>query len=91
MMTSPVSPVTSLAGYLANPRLAKVHWQAGDRPVPEQSATVAGESVLWVDPADDRPGSSSRSSLNAKYSIPRSLPGARTYSRSTSLSAPADP
>lgn len=22
-------------GYLANPRLAKVHWQAGGRPLPE--------------------------------------------------------
>jgi hypothetical protein len=22
------------SGYLANPRLAKVHWQAGDRPLP---------------------------------------------------------
>jgi hypothetical protein len=29
------------AGYLANPRLAKVHWQAGDRAVPEAAATVA--------------------------------------------------
>ena len=23
-------------GYLANPRLAKVHWQAGDRPCPHR-------------------------------------------------------
>ena len=34
-------------GYLANPRLAKVHWQAGDRPVPAPAVSVAGESVLW--------------------------------------------
>ena len=39
-------------GYLANPRLAKVHWQAGDRPLPAQRVSVAGESGLWVDPAE---------------------------------------
>jgi integrase len=39
-------------GYLANPRLAKVHWQAGDRALPEVAVSVAGESVLWVDPAE---------------------------------------
>jgi hypothetical protein len=37
-------------GYLANPRLTKVHWQAGDRPLPDPAVTVAGESALWVDP-----------------------------------------
>ena len=30
------------AGYLANPRLAKVHWQAGDRPLPPPRVSVAG-------------------------------------------------
>jgi integrase len=40
------------AGYLTNPRLARVHWQAGDRPLPPPRVTVAGESVLWVDPAE---------------------------------------
>jgi integrase len=39
-------------GYLANPRLAKVHWQAGVRPLPAPQVTVAGESRSWVDPAD---------------------------------------
>ena len=39
-------------GYLTNPRLAKVHWQAGDRPLPAQRVTVSGESALWVDPAE---------------------------------------
>jgi integrase len=39
-------------GYLANPRLATVHWQAGNRPLPAQQVTVAGESVLWVKPAE---------------------------------------
>jgi hypothetical protein len=39
-------------GYLVNPRLSKVHWQAGDRPVPDPVVRVSGESVLWVDPAE---------------------------------------
>ena len=39
-------------GYLANTRLAKVHWQAGDRPLPAPGVSVAGESALWVDPAE---------------------------------------
>jgi hypothetical protein len=39
-------------GYLADPRLAKVHWQAGDRAPPAVQITVAGESGLWVDPAE---------------------------------------
>jgi integrase len=39
-------------GYLTNPRLAKVHWQAAGRPLPPVGETVAGESVLWVDPAE---------------------------------------
>jgi hypothetical protein len=38
-------------GYLANPRLAKVHWQAGDRPLPPPRVSVAGELALWIDPA----------------------------------------
>jgi integrase len=40
------------AGYLVNSRLAKVHWQAGDRPVPAPAVSVAGESAQWVDPAE---------------------------------------
>jgi integrase len=39
-------------GYLTNPRLAMVHWQAADRPMPAPRVTVAGESALWVDPAE---------------------------------------
>jgi integrase len=39
-------------GYLANPRLAKVHWQAGDRPLPAAQVSTAGESALWVGPAE---------------------------------------
>ena len=44
-------------GYLASPRLAKVHWQAGDRELPAPQVTVAGESALWVDPAEIPAGS----------------------------------
>jgi integrase len=39
-------------GYLVNPRLARVHWQAGDRSLPTPAVSVAGETVLWVDPAE---------------------------------------
>jgi integrase len=39
-------------GYLVNPMLAEVHWQAGDRPLPAPKVTVAGESALLVDPAE---------------------------------------
>jgi integrase len=39
-------------GYLANPRLREVHWQAAGRPVPEPEASTSGESGLWVDPAE---------------------------------------
>ena len=39
-------------GYLANSRLAKVHWQAGERSLPAAAVGVAGESPLWVDPAE---------------------------------------
>jgi integrase len=39
-------------GYLTSPRLREVHWQAAGREVPEPPVTVAGESVLWVDPEE---------------------------------------
>jgi hypothetical protein len=39
-------------GYLASPRLKEVHWQAGDRLLPLPQVTVAGESLLFVDPSD---------------------------------------
>jgi integrase len=39
-------------GYLTSPRLREVHWQAAGRPVPEPEASTAGESALWVDPAE---------------------------------------
>jgi integrase len=40
------------SGYLTNPRLAKVHWQAADRPLPAVKVATAGESPFWVDPAE---------------------------------------
>ncbi len=40
------------AGYLVNSRLAKVHWRAGDRALPEAAVSVEGESAQWVDPAE---------------------------------------
>jgi integrase len=40
------------AGYVASPRLAKVHWQAGDRLLPAVQVSVAGESGMWVGPAE---------------------------------------
>ena len=39
-------------GYLVNPMLAQVHWQAGNRPLPAPKTTVAGESALLVDPSE---------------------------------------
>ena len=39
-------------GYLTNPRLAKVHWQAVGRRLPAPEVLVAGESALWVDTAE---------------------------------------
>jgi MMPL family len=42
-----------MGGYLANGRLREVHWQAGkDRPAAASAVTVAGESLLFVDPAE---------------------------------------
>lgn len=40
------------AGYLSNSRLAKVHWQPGDRALAVPRASVAGESELWVGPSE---------------------------------------
>jgi integrase len=39
-------------GYLVSSRLARVHWQAGDRTMPAPAVSVAGESPLWVDPPE---------------------------------------
>jgi integrase len=39
-------------GYLTSPRLKNIHWQPGDRAAPPPATTVAGESPLFVDPAD---------------------------------------
>jgi hypothetical protein len=39
-------------GYLANLRLPKVHWQAGNRELPAPRVSVARESMLRVDLAE---------------------------------------
>jgi integrase len=41
-----------VGGYLANPRLKEVHWQAAGRTLPVPKVTTAGESALWVYPSD---------------------------------------
>ncbi|MGH3221499.1 MAG: tyrosine-type recombinase/integrase [Streptosporangiaceae bacterium] len=38
-------------GYLTNPRLREVHWQAAGRPAPAPQGSVQGESAQYVDPA----------------------------------------
>src|SRR5689334_24815091 len=43
-------------GYLVNPVLAEVHWQAGSRLLPAPRVTVAGAAALLVDPAEVPPG-----------------------------------
>jgi len=40
------------AGYLTNPRLREVHWQAGNRPAPGPQVTMQGESAQFVDPSE---------------------------------------
>jgi integrase len=40
------------AGYLTSPRLKEVHWQAAGRAAPGPQVAVAGESALFVDPAE---------------------------------------
>ena len=40
------------AGYLTSPRLQEVHWQAAGRAAPGPQVAIAGESALFVDPAE---------------------------------------
>jgi len=49
-------------GYLANPRLAMVHWQAGDRPLPAQRVTVSGSRRCGSARPRSRPAATSASS-----------------------------
>ena len=42
-------------GYLASPRLAKVHWQAAGRPLPPPHVSMAGESDCGPIPPRSRP------------------------------------
>jgi len=51
-MISALVTAGTAGGYLVNPRLKEVHWQAGQRPLPAPQVSVAGESPLFVDPAE---------------------------------------
>lgn len=42
-------------GYLANPRLAKVHWQAAGRPLPPPQVSMAGNRDCGSIPPRSRP------------------------------------
>ena len=44
--------VGNRGGYLTNPRLREVHWQARGRPVPAPAPRVQGETALFVEPAE---------------------------------------
>jgi len=39
-------------GYLTNPRLREVHWQAAGRPAPGPQISMQGESAQYVDPSE---------------------------------------
>jgi hypothetical protein len=39
-------------GYRANPWLARVHWQAGDRPLPRPGSASLATQRCGVDPAE---------------------------------------
>src|SRR5271157_3588677 len=39
-------------GYLTNPRLREVHWQAAGRPAPGPQVSMQGEAAQFVDPSE---------------------------------------
>jgi len=51
-MISALTGAGIAGGYLANPRLKQVHWQANGRAVAALRIVRAGESVLFVDPGE---------------------------------------
>jgi len=51
-MISALTGAGITGGYLANPRLKEVHWQAKGRAVAAPRTVPAGESVLFVDPGE---------------------------------------
>ena len=51
-MISALTGAGIAGGYLANPRLKEVHWQAKGRAVAPPRTVPAGESVLFVDPGE---------------------------------------
>ena len=63
------------AGYLTNPRLAKVHWQTGECEVAQSStvAPIAGQSSAFISP-DQIPGHSSIATLASAMAQKRLAP-----------------
>ena len=60
-------------GYLTAARLKDVHWQPGqDRPAPPPAVSVAGESALFVDPAEI-PGHADVAKLGQALAVLRDL------------------
>jgi integrase len=57
-------------GYLANPRLKEVHWQARDRQADPPRPALAGESALFVDP-DEIPAAEDVARLGMAVAAPR--------------------
>jgi hypothetical protein len=51
-MISALTGAGITGGYLANPRLKEVHWQAKGRTVAPPRTVPAGESVLFIDPGE---------------------------------------
>jgi len=51
-MLSALTGAGIAGGYLANPRLKEVHWQAKGRAAAPPRTVPAGESVLFVDPGE---------------------------------------
>ena len=39
-------------GYLTNPRLRQVYWQAAGRPAPGPQVSMQGEAAQFVDPSE---------------------------------------
>jgi hypothetical protein len=76
-----------VGGYLTNARLKEVHWQAGERPVCQPQARLAGETALYVDP-DEIPGSADVARLG--QAAARGCGSASRTPRSTRPAPPQD-
>jgi hypothetical protein len=83
------------AGYLTNPRLARVHWQAAGRPLPPTRTTVAGESALPEStggpPTSTATSSSAPTRQPGGATPPEAAPGPGTASATPSAPPPCSP